>query len=64
MIKTLTNKISSMDSRQRKSIEKFMTIAAFCTVMVFFHSLHLQRSLRQQAEQKSLQQILIFLQRL
>lgn len=39
MIKTLTNKISSMDSRQRKSIEKFMTIAAFCTVMVFFPQL-------------------------
>lgn len=36
MVKTLIRKITTMDSRQRKKVETFITIASFCTVMVFF----------------------------
>lgn len=41
MVKTLIKKIKSMDRQQRKKIETFIAVAAFCTVMVFFPQLAL-----------------------
>lgn len=41
MVKTLIKKIKSMDGQQRKKIETFIAVAAFCTVMVFFPQLAL-----------------------
>ena len=41
MVKTLVEKIKTIDGHQRKKIETFVAVAAFCTVMVFFPQLAL-----------------------
>ena len=41
MVKTLIEKIKTIDGQQRKKIETFVAVAAFCTVMVFFPQLAL-----------------------